>query len=160
MPLLHAIPLIALVLVGTACSGGAAGAESEPRADSTADATDAVVLRDVDRQSTGRLVDLLVDRFPSLRVTPGGVRLRGAVGPPLYVVDGVPLSSYPAGLAPQDVATIRLLRRASETAPWGVQGGNGVVVVTTRERSERPRATRHANIRTPRRASSSGRRGL
>jgi TonB-dependent SusC/RagA subfamily outer membrane receptor len=55
---------------------------------------------------------------------------------PLYVVDGVPVHVTPGRgvdwLNPGDVASIRVLKDVSETAAYGVRGGNGVVLITTR----------------------------
>lgn len=92
---------------------------------------------------------------------PGGgvsVRIRGvtsvsggAGNEPLYVVDGVPLSSSPsanyngggAGAAqtaqsplatinPADIATIDILKDASAQAIYGSRAANGVIIITTK----------------------------
>lgn len=79
---------------------------------------------------------------------PGGrtnIRIRGSSSisvsnNPLYVVDGVILSS--AGLQngsspidyinPNDIASIEVLKDASSTAIYGARGANGVIIVTTK----------------------------
>ena len=90
------------------------------------------------------------------------VRIRGAASlagnpQPLYVVDGLPAfqgmgSPVPTGfslfdqtaandlnpllsLAPDDVASVTVLKGALETARYGAQGQNGVVEITTRRGS-------------------------
>ncbi len=90
---------------------------------------------------------------------PGGgvnIRIRGTSSvrgnnSPLYVVDGVPLSSgdvTPGGgdngrgasaarnplnfLNPNDIASIDILKDASATAIYGARGANGVVLITTK----------------------------
>src|SRR5690625_6144195 len=91
--------------------------------------------------------------------TPGGgifVSVRGSTSinagnNPLYIVDGVPISSTPtsslslggqtlnplADLNPGDIETIDILKDANATAIYGARGANGVVVITTkRGRSE------------------------
>ncbi|GAB3718054.1 TonB-dependent receptor [Spirosoma flavus] len=68
----------------------------------------------------------------------GSIRIRGnrsltATNNPLYVVDGIPLSS--GGIEfinPNDIETIDILKDASATAIYGSRGANGVIVVTTK----------------------------
>ncbi len=69
---------------------------------------------------------------------------------PLYVIDGVPIdnsSVMPGGveisegtvdnpldlLNPQDIASIDVLKDASAAAIYGARGGNGVILITTKE---------------------------
>lgn len=66
---------------------------------------------------------------------------------PLYVLNGIPLgddiqanaddfmaSTNPlAGLNPDDIESIEILKDASATAIYGARAGNGVVLITTRE---------------------------
>jgi TonB-dependent SusC/RagA subfamily outer membrane receptor len=95
-----------------------------------------------------RVEELLRGRLAGVRVvrTATGdfaVRVRGTNsivggGDPLYVVDGVPLSTAQGllsalnGIPPSDVARIDVLKDAGSTAIYGSRGGNGVVVITTR----------------------------
>lgn len=68
----------------------------------------------------------------------GGIRIRGtrsinAEQGPLYVVDGVPLSSGGIeSLNALDIESIDILKDASSTAIYGSRGANGVVLVTTK----------------------------
>ncbi len=70
---------------------------------------------------------------------PGGgmtVRVRGATSvtlsnDPLYVVDGVPMTSL-NGINPNDVASMTVLKDATSAAIYGARGANGVVIVTTK----------------------------
>lgn len=68
----------------------------------------------------------------------GSVRVRGersllATNSPLYVVDGVPLSSGGIEfLNPKDIEQIDVLKDASATAIYGSRGANGVIIVTTK----------------------------
>lgn len=64
------------------------------------------------------------------------VRVRGATSviagnDPLYVVDGVMMSDIKS-INPNDVTTISILKDASASAIYGSQGGNGVVLITTK----------------------------
>ncbi len=70
--------------------------------------------------------------------TVGSIRIRGnrsitAGQGPLYVVDGVPLSSGGIeSINPRDIEAIDILKDASSTAIYGSRGANGVVLVTTK----------------------------
>ncbi len=86
--------------------------------------------------------------------TPGGgmfVRVRGttsitAGSDPLYVVDGIPITTSPleaegvggqqtspiADLNPADIQSIEVLKDASATAIYGARAANGVVIITTK----------------------------
>jgi TonB-dependent SusC/RagA subfamily outer membrane receptor len=56
---------------------------------------------------------------------------------PLYVVDGVAFrpgaNGELIGINPYDIETIRVLKDASETAIYGIRGGNGVIEITTKK---------------------------
>jgi TonB-dependent SusC/RagA subfamily outer membrane receptor len=132
---------VPLLLTLQGCGGGAAHTAREP-----AVAPPSVEAGDIDGRPVARTEELLVGRFPGVRVVevPGGgiaVRVWGPstfVGDndPLYVVDGVPVHVTPGRgvdwLNPGDVASIRVLKDVSETAAYGARGGNGVVLITTK----------------------------
>ena len=89
------------------------------------------------------------------------VRIRGlgsinASATPLYVIDGVPVftgnignestTSTPlAGINPQDIADIQVLKDASATSIYGSRAANGVIVITTK-RGVSGKAKINANI--------------
>jgi TonB-dependent starch-binding outer membrane protein SusC len=97
-----------------------------------------------------RVEEMLLARVPGLELIPissGGytLRIRGARGlrgtlagdEPLLVIDGLPvafgaLGSSLAGIAPQDVARIDVLKDAGSTAIYGSRGANGVIIITTK----------------------------
>lgn len=102
---------------------------------------------DVARRSTPTsMADLLTGRFAGVDVQrlAGGcisVRIRGqrsndGNSEPLYVVDGVPLSSGVCGkladLNAAEVQRIDVLKDASATAVYGSRGANGVILITMR----------------------------
>ncbi|MFO8231478.1 MAG: TonB-dependent receptor [Longimonas sp.] len=84
--------------------------------------------------------------------SPGGgnlVRIRGensfsAGNDPLYVVDGVPIDNggnraqrNPLNfLNPSDIESMTVLKDASATAIYGSRGGNGVILIETKQASE------------------------
>ncbi len=109
--------------------------------------------------------------------TPGStqdIRIRGvssitAGNDPLYVIDGVPVSSgnaqtdenealygnlgVMASLSPNDIASITVLKDASATALYGARGSNGVIVITTKKgKSSKPVFTFSTQVGTVDRA--------
>jgi TonB-linked SusC/RagA family outer membrane protein len=54
---------------------------------------------------------------------------------PLYIVDGFPVNSI-SDVAPNDIATIDVLKDASSTAIYGARGANGVFIITTKSGQE------------------------
>ncbi len=63
-----------------------------------------------------------------------GVRSINASNSPLFVVDGIPLTSGGIDyLNPNDIESIDVLKDASATAIFGSRGANGVVIVTTKQ---------------------------
>lgn len=70
------------------------------------------------------------------------VQIRGATSfssaaPPLYVVDGVEIAPGPsgalAGINPNDIEKIEVLKDPAETAMYGSRGANGVIVIKTKK---------------------------
>ncbi len=63
-----------------------------------------------------------------------GVRSLAASNSPLFVVDGIPLTTGGIEyLNPNDIESIDVLKDASATAIFGSRGANGVVIVTTKQ---------------------------
>ena len=64
------------------------------------------------------------------------IRIRGissnASTEPLYVVDGVRLSDI-AGIDPNDIESMEVLKDAASAAIYGAEAGNGVVLITTKK---------------------------
>ncbi len=79
------------------------------------------------------------------------IRVRGAASvnassDPLYVVDGVPMSSI-TSLNPSDIQSIEVLKDAASAAIYGSRGSNGVVIVTTkRGKNGKPVITLNAAV--------------
>jgi len=70
----------------------------------------------------------------SLRIR--GTRSLHGDNEPLLVIDGVPahgaIGAALAGLVPRDIARIDVLKDAGSTAIYGIQGANGVILITTK----------------------------
>lgn len=105
-------------------------------------------MQSFDRAMQGRLSGVQIS---SASGQPGGalnVRVRGigsinAGVRPLYIVDGVQMntgnvstqasSNALAGVNPNDIESVEVLKDASATAIYGAQGANGVVIITTKK---------------------------
>lgn len=82
------------------------------------------------------------------RTNDGGIALqirgtssyRGTETPPLYVLNGLPYQPGPGGaligINPHDIESIKVLRGA-EAGIYGIEGANGVIVVTTKQPGKR-----------------------
>src|SRR5258708_16600904 len=73
--------------------------------------------------------------------TPAAVVLRGASTinssqSPFYVIDGVPGADISI-IAPDDIASIDILKDAAATAIYGNRAANGVIMVTTKKGSKK-----------------------
>jgi TonB-linked SusC/RagA family outer membrane protein len=56
---------------------------------------------------------------------------------PLYVVDGIPRDNI-RGMNPNDIASIQILKDASASSIYGSRGGNGIVLIETKQGSGKP----------------------
>ena len=66
----------------------------------------------------------------------------GAGGQPLYIIDDSPATVDPSRgidwFEPEDIVRIRVLKDPAETAVYGPNGVNGVILITTKQ-GMRPR---------------------
>lgn len=103
--------------------------------------------KDLELLRVTRIEELIRDRIPGVHVIRRAngdysFRIRGArslVGSnePLVVIDGMAVSAASmsaalAGMSPNDVTRIDVLKDAGSTAAYGVRGANGVILITTR----------------------------
>lgn len=118
-----------------------------------------VSAKDIDRNVGGSIETSLQGRIPGLNIvqnsgepgTSSTITLRGAASingssEPLYIVDGVPLSTESissiagdgasfnplAGINPSDIESIEVLKDAASAAIYGSRAANGVIIVTTK----------------------------
>ncbi len=113
------------------------------------DVTSAVssVQTDPRRDNAVQIEQLILGRVSGVEVLRLGdgrvsLRIRGASSfmassEPLYVIDGVKVhadtfTDAMSGINPADVVRIDVLKDAGATAIYGTEGGNGVVMITTR----------------------------
>jgi len=98
----------------------------------------------IERTGGNRPIEAIAGRVAGVNITkssgePGAglkVRIRGVGSTnnsdPLYVIDGIPSGNSMEHVAPEDVASIEILKDASSTAIYGNKGANGVIIVTTK----------------------------
>ncbi|MGN6617549.1 MAG: SusC/RagA family TonB-linked outer membrane protein [Ilyomonas sp.] len=98
--------------------------------------------QDISKTQTTNPVSALQGRVSGVTVVNSGqagssptVRIRGVNSTnnadPLYVVDGI-LQTNINYLNPADIETMEVLKDPSSIAIYGLQGGNGVIIITTR----------------------------
>ena len=94
---------------------------------------------DIEKFGTSDVKNLLY-RFPGLFVSGNSVRVRSAQGPPLLVIDDMPMESSSDQefidnlymLTTSDIAKIDLLKNVNNLVMYGSRGANGVIVVYTK----------------------------
>ena len=104
-----------------------------------------VKTEELDMVSTPNVVSKLQGRVPGLTLTssgvPGGndtqISIRGLTSVfggtgPLWVIDGVQTTS-PAGLNPNDIGSIQILKDAASAGIYGTEAARGVIIVTTKQ---------------------------
>ncbi|MBS1567065.1 MAG: SusC/RagA family TonB-linked outer membrane protein, partial [Bacteroidetes bacterium] len=80
-------------------------------------------------------VDITSNTRPGVlgEITIRGVRSIAASSAPLFVVDGIPITTGSIdNINPYDIEAIDVLKDASATAIYGSRGANGVIIVTTK----------------------------
>lgn len=113
----------------------------------TPSAITSVKPEDLNRGAISDVAQLLQGKVPGLNITASGdpnvkaaVILRGASTlnssqSPLYVVDGI-VGVDISIVAPDDIATIDVLKDAAATAIYGNRAANGVIIITTKRGKE------------------------
>jgi len=109
----------------------------------------------------GNAESLLQGQASGVTVTnsgvPGGgaaVRIRGITSlgnaTPLYIVDGVQSSNGLRDINPDEIESIQILKDAGAAAIYGIQGSNGVVIVTTKKGHGKPTVSYNTYVGTQR----------
>ena len=136
----------AALLIGCAA---ACAHSKQPNQSQTAPAS--VTSEDIQRTPGESIEEQLMSRYPGVTVsrTPDGglsIRIRnatsfGASTEPLYVLDGTPIQAGSngslAGLDPNDIASIDVLKDAISMTMYGGRGANGVIVIKTKRPAAR-----------------------
>jgi len=92
---------------------------------------------DVAEMLQGRVAGLQVIRLGNGDIS---LRIRGddsilSNGEPLVILDGSPVASQSVsdvlrGLNPREIASIDVLKDVASTAPYGIKGAHGVIIIT------------------------------
>ena len=123
------------------------------------DVTDGMVgaAKSIDQALAGQVAGVAVTTTSGAPGAPARIRIRGTASlngtqDPLWILDGIPLEgtdipeinkdndndivnmsqSSIAGLSPNDIESITILKDAAATAIYGARAANGVIVVTTK----------------------------
>ena len=119
-----------------------------------------ITTKDLKQSPTANINNALAGRMPGLMANQFGggepgvdradlrIRGMGTYGDksPIVIVDGVERDmSY---LSPEEIETFTILKDASATAPYGVRGANGVIIITTKrgKASEKPSVNFKASV--------------
>jgi TonB-dependent SusC/RagA subfamily outer membrane receptor len=120
---------------------------ADPKASSASDAS-LTGGAEASQQSYATIEELIEGRAPGVQVLHRSdgtfsLRIRGTSSPassnePLILIDGAPAADQHsgralAGINPRDVLKIEVLKDAASTAFYGMRGGNGVILITTRQ---------------------------
>ncbi len=101
------------------------------------EAISAVPVTSVAQALAGKVAGVSVTQSDGSPDAAMSIRVRGGLSitqdnEPLYIIDGFPSEVGMAGLDPNDIASIDVLKDASATAIYGARGGNGVILITTK----------------------------
>ena len=113
--------------------------------DEVTGAVSSINMKTMQHETYSNLAEFLMGRVAGVTVTqdagsPGGydISIRGInslnfQNPPLFVIDGVPVSAGNAlnMLNPQDIASIDIIKDGT-AAIYGTRGANGVILITTK----------------------------
>ncbi|MBP6411008.1 MAG: SusC/RagA family TonB-linked outer membrane protein [Pseudarcicella sp.] len=92
-------------------------------------------LTTVDQALQGRTTGVQMFSSSGAPGSASKIRIRGAGSngktEPLYIVDGMKAMNID-NISPADIANIEVLKDAASTAIYGTDGGNGIIVVTTK----------------------------
>ena len=109
-----------------------------------------VTQEDIARAPTQSIEQQLMAKVPGVIVTRTdagdiAIRIRGGSSAsgnnePLYIVDGQAVIPGPggglSGLNPNDIASIKVLKDAASMSMYGSRGGNGVIVIKTKQSNQ------------------------
>ena len=96
----------------------------------------------IEQQLMARVPGIIVTRTESGEIA---IRIRGNssgdANEPLYIVDGQPVMPGAgggiAGLNPNDIASIKVLKDAASLSMYGSRGGNGVILIRTKQSNQK-----------------------
>jgi len=139
---------VVVVGYGTALKRELTGSIAKIRASDIAD----MPVTSLDQAMQGKAAGVMVNAGSgklgqSIRVNVRGQSSVSASNQPLFVIDGIPLTTDNLALSgggtnpladinPQDIESLEILKDASAAAIFGARGANGVVIITTKRGKE------------------------
>lgn len=147
------LPVSVLVVLTLACAPAATPGTSSNRsivtADDLAEHPDAPIEQVIQRKVPGVTVYRDSDGNVELQIR-GASSLMGKPSPPLYVLNGLPVSPGSGAVLTSvdrhDIESIEVLKGA-DAALYGIDGANGVIIITTKASGAR-RQPRSSSSRT------------
>lgn len=104
-----------------------------------------IKLDDIDKGASNNAIQAIQGKTPGVQISnssgiPGstprvlvrGINSFSGASSPLYVVDGIPLESFPS-INHNDIESMDILKDASSSAIYGSRANNGVVIITTKQ---------------------------
>ena len=124
------------------------GYASQKKKDLTG-AVSVVNLEDARKQPTGALPNMLQGQVSGLTAIGSGqpgqapvIRIRGVNSfgnnSPLYIIDGIPTQNM-NDINPNDIGSMQVLKDAGASSIYGSRASNGVVIITTKRGSGKPK---------------------
>ena len=144
---MHSLPRTTLALLLAGMLGACASGQPRTEADSGSKVTTE------DAQLANESIEHMLERkAPGLVIVPNGdgvalqirgnSQIDGSNTPPLYILNGLPFTPGPGGLVSginiNDIDTVKVLK-GTQTAIYGIDGANGVIVITTKMGGTRSR---------------------
>ena len=87
----------------------------------------------IEGSEAGVLINSLGEPGASPSILIRGINSINASTEPLYVVDGMRYNGPLSMLNPNDIEAVKILKNPNEISIYGIQGANGVVVITTKK---------------------------
>ncbi len=87
----------------------------------------------IEGKEPGVLLDNPGDPTVSPSILIRGINSLNANTHPLIILDGMTYDGPLNMINPNDIESVKVLKNPSETAIYGMRGGNGVVVITTKK---------------------------
>jgi TonB-dependent SusC/RagA subfamily outer membrane receptor len=141
------LPVILALSLGVAAAGCGGRGETRPPSPERDRPGTTMTAQDIEGRTAGKVEEVMAGKFSGVQVYQGTdglvVRIRGATSvygstEPLFVIDDMVVQPGPGGalvgINPNDIEKIEVLKDIGSTARWGIQGANGVVLITTKRR--------------------------
>ncbi|MDR2823699.1 MAG: TonB-dependent receptor [Prevotellaceae bacterium] len=122
-------------------------------------AISSVKAKDLEKLTPSRIENVLKGQVAGVSMTTGSgqpgsgssVRVRGigttGDNDPLHIVDGMIVDGGIRNLNPADIQSVEILKDAASAAIYGTKGGNGVILITTKQgRISKPQITYEMNM--------------